>query len=147
MKLKANGVELVYNSIVIKESFTQYYTEVVVIMSHPIAGILELDLGKIKIPVVVYEFKRSENYLVYTLIPKKVFDLLNLNFNKFKGLRTTEQLMAIYGVKTKSILITQSVNWDIPHCKLKTLMDYVKERTTINNGGGVLATINLYGVS
>jgi len=145
MRLISNGVELAYKSILISESYTKYYAELIVVSSVPILGQLQFVLGTTIVPVVVYEVKMNEGDFIYTMVHKKVHDLLNTSISAYRGTKTTEDLLSMYGIEIDSRYKTLPVNWNIYQCKLKTFLDIVKGRTEVIDGSGCVVTMTLLG--
>lgn len=147
MKLRASGGDFIHESFAIVENLDNYCSTVEFFTSSPMGDTdftLEDESGN-KADLVLFSVTRTleKNYVV--LYPKKFYQALNTTFEPFYGQASVENLVQFVGLEMKSNYKTEEVFWNIPSCKLTTLLGILNKYASVANGGGVRFYVDLYG--
>lgn len=147
MKLKLNGGDFVHESFTLVDDLDNYCSTVEFLTQLPVGDTdytLEDGDGNF-VDMVVKSVTRTNDKNHVILYPKKFQEVLNTTFEAFYGSSTVEDLVQRIGFKIEFSLKTEETFWNIPSCKLTTLMSILTKYTRVSNGGGVRFYVSLLG--
>lgn len=141
--IKLNGEEVPYQSFVIKESFNQLITEIVVGMYQDVFD-NPVDIQGSQFIKIAGETS-SNGVLKSTFWPKMVVDLLNKQFEPINKTATFEEIAKQYGIQLMMQFKSTPSYWCLPQMKLIKFFDEARNRIIVSGGGGTVMTFSFNG--
>lgn len=146
MRITVAGKNLLCNSITLVESLDNFTSTIEVFTDQSIGKEnYTLVDGNNELPLHVESVTAQGSGSLVVFTTQLYNNLRNSNFEAFYGESTVENLLQTIGIEFRSSFSTQSSFWNIPKCKLHTLIDHLNKYAVISNGGGARFYIDIVG--
>lgn len=146
MIITLNEKEVLSTGFTIIESLDQYCTTVEMTTEQIVAKEgYALQNGSNSIPLTIESIAGQTGGYRILFEPTKYTKLKNSTMLGYYGDATVETLVQSMGIELKSKFKTLQSFWNIPECKIMTLIDTLNKYTTVSNGGGSRFYIDILG--